>query len=315
MHRSSLRGPLSAAPLPVLLPLLLSACGPAPLERPDGAVIQADADRYMDGRIAKLTTRDGWLTLVGLFWLPEGESTMGSAPGNSFVYDAPGVPPLLGTFTLTRGPERAVVRFDAADGVQILSGESEPVSFAMLTGDGGAPVYLQHGSLKWHVIQRDERLAVRLQDADSPIRTEFDGIERFPVTGEWWVPARFVWNQPPDTIEVPNILGTIGRTPSPGSVEFEVNGDLFRLDLWKDSDDTVNFFTAFADETNGASTYGGGRFLWVDAPDAQGRTVVDFNRAYNPPCVFTEFATCPLPPRQNRLALQVEAGEKVWGKH
>lgn len=295
--------------------LLMAACGPEPLQRPDALAHQQQVEDWYQGRIGKLTTRDGWLTLVGLFWLPDGASTLGSAADNTFVYDAPGVPPVLGTFTLTRDGERATVRFDAAEGVAVLSSESEPVSFAVMTTDDEGPVLLEYGSLQWHVIRRGERLAIRLQDADSPVRTEFTDIERFPVAEDWWLPARFVWHQPPDTIEIPNVLGTVNPTPSPAAVEFEVAGNVFRMDLWKDSDDTVNFFTAFGDETNGAETYGGGRFIWVNAPDEQGRTVVDFNRSYNPPCVFTDFATCPLPPRQNRLALRIEAGEKVWGQH
>ncbi len=289
------------------------ACEPAPLERPDPATVARQADEWADTRISQLTTPDGWLSLVGLHWLAEGENTLGRAPDNDFVYDAPHAPDHIGTFTLTRDGGTASVRFDAAEGVDVISEDSEPVTFAVMTPSAEeGPVLLEVGSIQWHIIRRGERLAIRLKDSQSPVRVEFAGIERFPVEDEWWIPARFEWHEPPDTIEVPNILGTIGQTPSPGSVVFELDGDTHRIAMWKDSADPENFFTAFADGTNGGGTYGGGRFIWVDAPDEDGRTFIDFNRAYNPPCVFTDFATCPLPPAQNRLAFAVPAGEMNW---
>jgi uncharacterized protein (DUF1684 family) len=260
---------------------------------------------------------DGWLTLVGLFWLREGPNTFGSDPSNDFVYAGSDTPPLLGTFTLDRGTgdDPATVRFEVAPGVQVLSDQSEPVTFvAMLPREGGQPVVLEHGTVQWFVMRRGPDYALRVRDSQSPVRMEFEGIERFPTVTGWRLPARFVPHDPPDTIQIPNILGTVNATPSPGSVVFEVDGDRFELAMWKDSDDPANFFTAFADATNGEDTYGGGRFIWVDAPDEYGRTVIDFNKAYNPPCVFTDFATCPLPPPQNRLAIAIGAGERTYGK-
>jgi len=295
--------------------LWMVACGPAPLERPDSASLAQGVEDWADTRIASLTTPDGWLTLVGLHWLAEGENTLGAAANNSFVYDAPHAPPQIGTFTLTRDGEDATVHFEAAEGVEVTTEDGAPVrSVVMTPHEGDGPMVLQLASIHWHIIQRGQRMAVRLQDSESPVRTQFTGIDRFPTDDEWWLPARFEWHTPPDTIEIPNILGTINPTPSPGSVVFEYNGETHRIAMWKDSADPDNFFTAFADATNGGDTYGGGRFIWVDAPDEEGRTVIDFNRSYNPPCVFTEFATCPLPPAQNRLAFAVPAGEVNW-KH
>ena len=181
--------------------------------------------------------------------------------------------------------------------------------------EGGDAPLLQVGSVSFFVIERDGRLALRVRDADSPVRRSFAGVDSYPVSLRWRLPARFVAHEPPRTIRVPSVLGTVHDTDSPASVQFTIDGVTYTLDLWKDSDDPVNFFTAFGDATNGDTTYGGGRFLWVDAPDEYGRTVVDFNKAYNPPCVFTPFATCPLPPKDNRLPVRVEAGEKKFGEH
>lgn len=290
-----------------------TACAPEapPLDPVEHALA---VEEWSKTRHEKLMEPDGWLSLVGLFWLDQGVNTFGADPGNDLVYaGAPDaqIPGLIGTFTR----EDMTVRFEAAPGVEVTTA-GEPATFAILTVESGQePLELQLGSLRWFLIRRDERLAIRAKDSRSPVRTEFAGIEMFPTVTEWSLPARFEFHDPSDTIQVPNILGTVSDTPIPGTVHFELDGAGYSLSLWKDSDDPENFFTAFADQTNGIATYGGGRFLWVDAPDADGRTRVDFNRAYNPPCVFTEFATCPLPPPENRLPVSIQAGEKVWGEH
>ncbi len=291
---------------------VLACAEPAPpLDPVEHAV---SVQEWAQIRHTKLMEPDGWLSLVALYWLQEGPNTFGSADGSDLRYagspDSP-TPPHIGTFTL----DGSTVRFDAAEGVPVTS-DGEPVGFAVLTVEPGQdPVELQLGSLLWFLIRRGDRFAIRAKDSRSPVRTEFEGIETFPIVTGWSLPARFEWHDPPDTIQVPNILGTLNDTPIPGTVHFEVDGRDYSMAMWKDSDDPANFFTAFADETNGTDTYGGGRFLWVDAPDEDGNTRVDFNRSYNPPCVFTEFATCPLPPRENRLALRVQAGEKMWAGH
>jgi hypothetical protein len=291
---------------------LAAACDapPAPIDPRQHA---ADVEAWRTGRIDKLMLPDGWLSLVALHWLDEGVTAFGADSANDLVYARAGaaLPARIGRFTRNGRS----VRFDAAPGVPVTAADTAITSILMRTDSGGAAVVLKHATLEWFVIARDDRIAIRMRDAASTVRTAFAGIEMFPVDVAWRLPARFIHRDPPDTIEVPNVLGTVNATPSPGLVEFEHDGRSYRLSLWKDSDDPANFFTAFADATNGGSTYGGGRFLWVNAPDAEGRTFVDFNRSYNPPCVFTEFATCPLPPRQNRLPFPIEVGEKTWSDH
>lgn len=289
--------------------VVLAGCEAAPAVDP--VEHAADVEDWKATRHASLMETDGWLTLVALHWLDEGATTLGSDPSSGLVYAESGTPPHVGTFHLEGG----LVAWETAPGVRVTTlGGGEEISYAVMNPEDEDPLVLEAWPLQWFVIRRDDRLAIRMKDAESKVRTEFPGIEHFPVMPDWKIPARFEMREPPDTILVPNIIGTIGRTPSPARVTFEIDGQEHVLDLWKDSDDTVNFFTAFGDETNGTSSYGGGRFVWIDAPDENGRSWVDFNQSYNPPCVFTEFATCPLPPRQNRLPVAITAGELVYEK-
>ena len=185
----------------------------------------------------------------------------------------------------------------------------EPVqSLVLYTAGGSQAPTAGLGSLRWQVIQRQDLTGIRLRDTANAAIESFKGIEMFPVSLDWRIPAWFEPYDPPRVIGVPNVLGQVNEQPSPGAVVFRVGGERLRLDVTGNPQDR-SFSVVFGDETNGLETYGGGRFLTVDAPDEKGRLYIDFNRAYNPPCVFTEFATCPLPPPQNRLPVRIEAGE------
>lgn len=264
---------------------------------------------WRDWRHDQLVRPDGWLSLTGLYWLETGSSTMGADPGNDLVLTRADAPSRLGSFEV--GTDEVV--FTPAEDAAV-SADGTPFAGGAVwrSQEGAEAVEMSHGTLTWHVIERDGRLGVRLRDADSPLLRAFAGVEYYPLAPEWRLAGTFEAHEPPKIIKVPSILGTIGDEESPGTAVFEVDGTEYRLDLWRDSDDPANFFTAFADETNGDTTYGGGRFLWIDAPDEHGRIVVDFNRSYNPPCAFTPFSTCPLPPMQNRLPLRIEAGELAF---
>jgi hypothetical protein len=277
----------------------------------DPAVHAAEVAEWRAERIAKLTQADGWITLVGLFWIPDGSHTFGADSANALVYAGVNgsVPPRIGVFHV----QGDAVGFDAERGVSVQLGDSTVSTADARPAEGDPPVF-RLGSLEWFVITRNGEHAIRARDSLSVLRTGFadDQLPMFDGAGEWRLQGTFEWKEPADTIEIPNILGTVNSTPSPASVRFRVDGKTYRLALWKDSDDPANFFTAFADGTNGNETYGGGRFLWIDAPDAEGHTIVDFNHSYNPPCVFTAFSTCPLPPQQNRLPFEIRAGEKSF---
>jgi uncharacterized protein (DUF1684 family) len=272
-------------------------------------VLQAEIDAWQARRVEGLKAPTGWISVIGLDWLEPGESTFGSDPSNTVIFPAlPDVPGQVGSFFL----EGNTVRMEVVPGVEVTH-EGEPVTSLILFSEeiGRAPT-VHLGSLRWQVIQRQDLIGIRLRDTANAAIQAFPGIEMFPVSVDWRIPARFDRYDPPRMIEVPNVLGQISTQPSPGAVTFRVDGKRFRLDVTGNPEGR-SFSVVFGDETNGLETYGGGRFLTVDAPDENGNLFIDFNRAYNPPCVFTEFATCPLPPPQNRLQVRIEAGEKVEG--
>jgi uncharacterized protein (DUF1684 family) len=260
-------------------------------------------------RIAGLKREDGWLSLVGLFWLEEGENRFGSGAGNKVIFPEGSAPVLAGTFE-RHGKS---VRVHAAPGVA-LTQEGKPVADLDLTSGppDSRPIELALGSLRFFIIQRGDRVGVRVKDLKSPALATFKDVPTYPVRPDWRVAARFEPYDPPKLVAVPNILGQVDNLPSPGAVVFEREGRTYRLETLSGGADG-SLFVIFGDETNHKDTYGGGRFLDTEAPK-DGKVVVDFNQAYNPPCAFTAFATCPLPPKPNKLALKVEAGEKKYGE-
>jgi uncharacterized protein len=272
------------------------------------AAYQKEIDAWRRERVEELKKEDGWLTLVGLFWLQEGENRFGSDPGkNRVIFPAGKAPAMAGTFL--RQGDAVQVRIEpgveiTVDGKPLPPGTPTPLK-ADTTGE---PTVLHLGSLSFHVIKRGDRMGIRAKDSKSPALAAFHGLDDFSVDPAWRVVARFEPYTPAKKVPIPNVLGMVTDTPSPGAVVFERGGKTYRLDALQDSPEG-GLFLIFADPTNGHETYGAGRFLSTDPPK-DGKVVVDFNKAYNPPCAFTSFATCPLPPAQNHLALRVEAGEK-----
>lgn len=267
----------------------------------------AEIQSWRAQRLASLTSENGWLTLVGLYWLKPGENTLGRAPGNTIVLDHPGLAKSAGSFVL----EHDTVRFRAlADAGVTLDGK--PVTQIDLRPDtSGSPTVLASGTLRFLIIERARRLGVRVRDVEHPLRTNFAGLDYFPVAVEWARLARFHPYDPVKRVPIVNVLGMVVDMDSPGYLTFEAAGREWRLDALLESADSDELFLMFVDATSGRETYGAGRFLYVPLP-VGGNVLVDFNKAYNPPCAFNEFATCPLPPRQNRLTLRVEAGERNY---
>ncbi|ATB50779.1 DUF1684 domain-containing protein [Corallococcus macrosporus] len=269
--------------------------------------LQTSTRAWHEQRIQRLQAEDGWLTLVGLFWLKEGEQTAGSAPENDLDFPE-GTPAKLGTFTR----QGTTARFQPAPGVT-LTRDGQPFTGGALQSDAqGAPDVLKLGTVSFQLILRGDKLGVRVRDSSAPARKQFHGIPTYQASPAWRVEARFEPAQTPRMVSVPNVLGTLEEMKAPGTLVFTMNGKEHRLTPVEDGADGL--FIIFADETNRDATYGAGRFLSAEKPK-DGRVVLDFNRAYNPPCAFTKFATCPLPPRQNRLATRVEAGEKRYADH
>jgi uncharacterized protein len=272
---------------------------------------QALVSEWRARRVEALTSDSGWLTLAGLFWLKEGDNSFGSAPDNALVLDNPPLAEHCGTFSVSGRN----VRFSAAPGSAVTHA-GQPVSSLELTADtAGEPTVLASGTLRFFVIERAGNLGVRVRDLNNPHRTSFHGLSYFPVSPDWVFDARFEPYQPAHHIRIINILGMEQEYESPGAVVFLKDGREWRLDAVLEAPGDRELFIMFADATSGHETYGAGRFLYVPLP-AAGRTRLDFNMAYNPPCALNDFATCPLPPQQNHLKLRVEAGEKTYaGAH
>jgi uncharacterized protein (DUF1684 family) len=274
---------------------------------PDADEYRANFEAYHAARIARLTAPDGWLSLTGLFWLDEaGEYTFGADSANRLVF--PGdAPPRIGTFTLS--DTSVTMRVEA--GAEVTVG-GEPVSEILMQDDEHEePTIARLGSLSWVVVQRSRGIGIRLRDTNSPVRRTFDGIDTYPPDVRWRIEARFEPFAEARRVFVPSITGTPEEDISPGVVAFELDGETYRLSV-TGRPGAAEYFLVFGDRTNGPETYGGGRFVYLPAPNEDGLTIVDFNRAYNPPCVFTPYATCPLPTPENRLPVRIEAGEKTW---
>lgn len=270
----------------------------------------ARIEQWRARRAAALTSETGWLSLAGLYWLKEGDNRFGRAESNELVLDHAALPPLAGVFSLHDGR----VSFTATRGSNITH-DGKPVDRIELRPDTAEhPTELSAGSLRFHAIERAGRLGVRVRDVDHPARTSFKGLDYFPISKDWRIEARFEPYVPSKRIPIVNIVGMTENMESPGALVFDKDGHTWRLDAILESPADKDLFVMLADATSGRETYGAGRYMYVPKPEKD-RVWLDFNQAYNPPCAFTEFATCPLPPRQNRLDLAVTAGEKKYSLH
>jgi len=274
------------------------------------ALLAADADyareiaEWRSKREAGLRAPDGWLTVVGLDWLREGTSRVGSAQGSEVTLPAD-APARVGTLEVAKGH----VVFHASQGVTVKS-KDKPVETLELHSDKtGDPDVLAVGAVSMFVIDRGGRVGLRVKDADSARRRNFHGLTWYPVRDEYRVAARFVPYAPVKQVPIANVLGMVEPLPSPGYAVFRLAGRELRLDPVLEEPGAKELFFIFRDATAGKETYPAGRFLYSAMPK-DGQVVLDFNKAYSPPCAFTAFATCPLPPRQNRLDVRIEAGEK-----
>jgi uncharacterized protein (DUF1684 family) len=240
---------------------------------------------------ADLKAPNGWLSVAGLFWLHAGDNIVGSDPQSDVVLPA-------------GAPKRA--------GVLKLAGSKVTFENKQLKSDAaGKPDVVKFGDLAMTIIERGDKIGVRLKDPNAETRRDFTGCKWFAADPAWRVRAKWVAYPKPKKIAITNILGMTDQEDSPGYAEFSLKGQTMRLEPV--SEDGGLFFI-FKDATSGKTTYGAGRFLDTDPPKS-GELELDFNKAYNPPCAFTAFATCPLPPKQNVLTAAIEAGEKKYGKH
>lgn len=234
-------------------------------------------------RAERLKAPDGWLSLVGLQWLNPGDNTVEG----------------VGKFTLTA---QQVSYVPASGGAaQTLRDDTDPAG----------PTVIQVGTKRINVIKRNEKIGLRIKDENSPARTHFLGLDYFPPNPKWRVVAKFEPYNPPHKVPITNVLGMTSDEISPGQLAFEVDGQTYKIQPILEQGES-DWFIIFKDATSGHETYAAARYVYAHPPGNDGTTVIDFNKAYNPPCTFTPFATCPLPPPQNRLPFRIEAGEKKY---
>jgi len=287
----------------IALLALLHTCGDtndlglAPL--PDDYHNQLEA--WKAYRVGVLTEPTGWLRLVDLIWLEEGDNTFGSSPDVDVRFPEGTIDPIAGTFHLVDG----VVTMQVREGTTITH-EGQAVEEIVIRDEQNRRE-LHHGDLIWFIDVRGDRYGVRLFNIDTPRADDFDGFPFFETDPNWHLKGRFIPWEEERTVRLANVLGDTVHRTSPGSVEFEVDGRLHRLEAYE----AINgLFIMFTDETGRSETFQAGRYVIIDPPDEQNRVIIDFNRAYNPPCAFSRFTTCHLPPRENRLDIEVHAGEK-----
>jgi uncharacterized protein len=248
-----------------------------------------------------------WLPLAGLFWLKPGESSFGSDAKNAVVF--PKGPAHSGSFVLLG--KTVTVKFAPGANATVAG---KAVTTAELQPDTtGDPTVVELGNLRLHVIVRGERVGIRLKDLDSDAARQYQGPQFFPLDLSYRVTAAWLPSDGKHTVDVPNVLGDVSPTPIAGTAVFKINGQELRLtDLGGDA--AKGLFFVFSDPTSKTDTYPAGRFLKTD-PVTNGTVVLDFNRAYNPPCAVTPYATCPLAPKENRLNVAIQAGEEYDHKH
>ena len=311
--------PMKCLLIPVAA-LALAACGhetgkpgeattaakPSPAEVSFAQAQQA----WRDQRRVGLLKPDGWTSLIGLHWIDPGSHYVGSAADNGIRLSMG--PAHLGMIDVAGDRIRFVPDKDAT-----LTLDGQPLAAATtlktdIDADGPNVIGFDAGKGVATIIKRGDRFALRVKHADAPTRTGFVGLDYWPADPDWKIAGKFVPHAAGKTIEVASIIGITEPVANPGSVEFQRDGKTYRIEALDEGEGEL--FLVFADRTNGHGSYGAGRFLYAAMPDANGRVVLDFNQAYSPPCAFTAFATCPLPPPENRLDLAITAGEKAYRK-
>jgi uncharacterized protein (DUF1684 family) len=287
----------------VVLMLMILSCSSKKSEVSfDVDAYQAEVEQWHAGRIESLKSANGWLNLAGLFWLKEGVSTFGSDESNDIVFPKDKIPAKAGLFLLQKG----MVTMTTLPTVEMISNDAPIKSGTIFHPDSTRQPKLSYGSLQWFVIKRDDQFGIRLRDLESATVKEFHGIERYEVDPDFRTEARLEVPAVAKKIDITNVLGQTTAQDSPGTLVFTIRKKEYRLDALLEGEE---LFVIFGDPTNENETYPSGRYMYAKKPGADGKTILDFNKAFNPPCAFTPFATCPLPPKQNVLALAIMAGE------
>jgi len=263
-----------------------------------------EIERWDVERLESVKSPTGWVNLAGLFWLNKGKNRFGSASSNELVFTKEGFPSLLGTFELNGDK----VKWTTASGNEVWYKKNQVDEMEVFNVDSMSSPSLSYSTYRWSIIKREDKIGVRFRDLNNPALDALTHINRFDVNPKWKINA-YLEPSTFSTVAITNVLGQTYQQSSPGKIVFEMNGKTYKLDAVDESPELLQVI--FGDETNGIESYPSGRFLYVYRPGADGKVVIDFNKAFNPPCAFSPFATCPLPPKQNILPIKVEAGEKT----
>jgi len=262
-------------------------------------------------RIENLKSKTGWLNLVGLYWLDEGENSFGSDSSNKIIFPEE-TPENIGIITL----HDSILKIRINKSVEVYC-NNEKISEKRIKSDASEKASLfELDSYAWLIIKRNGRYAIRLRDYNNELIGKINTIPTYPINKKWRIKANYIAFDKPENMFVPSIIGYTSAVKCYGVIEFNINNQTYSLKPIMNNDGS--FFVIFADRTSANETYGAGRFLDIDKPNEDNITYIDFNKAYNPPCVFSKFATCPLPPIENIIPVCIPAGEKIgenFGKH
>lgn len=265
------------------------------------AAYKAEIKHFDSLRIQALTATDGWLNLAGLFWLHPGENLLGSNSDNTLVFKHKNMPAILGKF-LVKG---TTVSWQFDQKIKNSSAD-DLASLVCFDADTKTNKSFSYNQFTWSIIKREDKIGVRFRDLKNPALANFKGNKRFAVNEKWNLPATLLPPNP-SGLFITNVLGQTTSQDYAGKISFEYEGKQYLLDAI--SEGPGDLFVVFGDATNGINTYHTGRFMYVPRPDSNGKTTIDFNKAFNPPCAYTPYATCPIPPKQNILPFKVTAGE------
>ena len=265
------------------------------------ATYTASIKHFDSLRVKALTEQNGWLNLAGLYWLKPGDNSFGSASNNTLVFKHKNMPALLGKFKVLGN--RVSFEFDKAV-TNLPSDYSEELVLFDPSNKTDTSIY--YNQFKWSIIKREDKIGVRFRDLKNPALTAFKGNKRFIIDQKWALAAKLLPANP-SGLFITNVLGQTTAQDYAGKISFEYQGKNYVLDAINEG--PGDLFVVFGDATNGSTTYHTGRFIYVPRPDSNGNTIIDFNKAFNPPCAYTPYATCPIPPKQNILPFKVTAGE------
>ena len=291
------------------------ASGPSkPGPSTEDSAWQNELEAWRAQRAANLQAPEGWLSLIGLDWLQDGDNSFGSASDNRLQITAK-IPAHLAVVRLAKGSVRLLPPPGGYPHELLLDGHPA-TDQDLISDDADQPSKLTIGSISIIVIHRDDRFALRIKDSQAATRVAFHGLKWYPPNPAYRVRARWIPYSPPKSLDIPTVLGTTTHMPAPGAAEFTLDGQTYRLEPVLEDTKATNLFFILRAATSKTTTYGAGRFLYTSLPDHgvdhPGDLWLDFNRLVNPPCSFTPYATCPLPPPQNRLSVAIPAGEKRY---